>query len=122
LPQGDGIVPAEHPDLAPHFYLIGLAPRLADSRFLYCGPSLALLLPGDPAGRRVTEALPPVLSEQMVEFLKGAVQYRQPLADSGSLQRADGGELLYRNILLPLGGRSGAVEQVLGAFSYRLVE
>jgi len=116
------LVPLDDRELSPHVYLLSLAPRLDESRFVYCGAVLAELVGRDPTGQTVKSALPTHMAEQMVEFLKGAVQYQQPLADAGSQLGGDGSEILYRNVMMPMIGPGGRVDQVFGAFSYRSVD
>jgi len=116
-----GLDPGEDPELSPHLFVLTLHHRLGESRFTYCGAQLAHLIKGDPTGQSLNGSLPGRMAQQMVEFLKGAVQYRQPIADAGSLLNGDGTEMLYRNVLMPMIGDSGLVEHVFGCFSYCIV-
>lgn len=105
-------------DLAPHFYLVHLAPRIAQSAVLHCGPVLGQLCERDPNGLPVGSVLPSGIRDRMIDFFHSAARYRQVLADSGSfIARSD--EILYRNIVMPMQGADGAVASIVGAFSYR---
>ena len=106
-------------DLAPHFYLVRLAPAVAASPVEYCGSVLGDLCENDPHGRPAGDALPVGVSERMVDFFLSATRYRQVLADSGSFISRRG-DILYRNIVMPLQDADGAVVSIAGAFSYRI--
>lgn len=106
-------------DLAPHFYLVRLAPAIASSPVEYCGSVLGDLCESDPHGRPAGHALPVGLCDRMVDFFHSAARYRQVLADSGSFISRRG-DILYRNIVMPLQNVDGAVVSIAGAFSYRI--
>lgn len=106
-------------ELAPHFYLVRLAPAIANSLVEYCGSVLGDLCGCDPRGRPVSCVLPVELSERMVDFFRSAACYRQVLADSGSFISRRG-DILYRNIVMPLQAADGVVASIAGAFSYRI--
>ncbi len=106
-------------DLAPHVYLVRLAPAIAASPVEYCGSVLGDLCDGDPQGRPAGRALPVGLCDRMVDFFHSSARYRQVLADSGSFISRRG-DILYRNIVMPLQDADGAVVSIAGAFSYRI--
>lgn len=108
-------------DLAPHFYWIRLSDPVPRSTVEHCGPVLADICGGAPAGRPVCEVLPVGVRERMIDFFNSAACYRQVLADSGSFI-GHRGEILYRNIIMPLQDTAGTVVSLAGAINYRIEE
>ena len=119
LPTEFDVQATKDGELLPFLYIIRLARNLPQSLFTYCGPVMASACGGDPTGLPVAEALPATIREQVLDFFKSAVQFRQPLADCGSFLNSAGYDILYRNVVMPLAGVEGHVDHLLGAFSYR---
>lgn len=119
LPLDGSIDVFDAADLAPHYYLVRLQPAIAASTFLYCGAVLAGLCRGEPTGGVVVEVLPRDLRSRMLDFFYSASRHRNVLADSDSFF-AGPGQVLYRNIVMPMQDADGAVTGIFGAFSYRI--
>lgn len=118
LPHSDGFDPFVVHDLMPHIYMVRLANRVANSDFTFCGSVLATACGDDLTGRNAA-CIHTSLNERMVDFFQSAVRYRQPLADSGSVF-ANGREILYRNVVMPLGDDADCVVAIYGAFNFKV--
>jgi hypothetical protein len=99
--------------------------RIRDSELadevVYAGDALATALGRDPVGRRAIEVLPSS-TEMGLSFCRAAAQLGKPIADIGQFTNADGAEVCYRSILLPLSQDAVKVDHVLGAFSFKFME
>jgi hypothetical protein len=120
LPRLDEIAGSADVELSPFLYVVEVRRPLDRARFVRCGSVLAAVCGGDPVGRTLGEALPAAIADTMMAFFNSAIHYRQPLADNGSFMNG-GGEVLYRNIVMPLQGGDGEITHLLGGFSYRMV-
>jgi hypothetical protein len=109
----------DDPDLAPHAYYVRLTDPIRLSCLEYCGSVLAGLCGDDPTGQPIGQALPCGIRDRMVDFLHSAARYRQVLADSSSFIGRHG-DILYRNMIMPMQDSAGTVVSLVGAFNYRI--
>lgn len=91
-----------HQVLAPHLFVLRIAPRFADSAIIHCGGALAEFCGRETVGERIGQVLPPAIAHETLDYLEVASRLDKPMADSGSLVRSDGRELLYRTAAMPL--------------------
>lgn len=110
-----------HPRLAAHFYVVDVADdpyRFATSTVSHCGGSLGDFCGRPVVGATLWDVLPCPVREEMTEFLKAAVRLGKPMAESGGFLCADGGEILFRDAVMPLRPEDGR-RRLLGAISFR---
>ncbi len=111
----------DHPRLATHFYVIDVHPdggRFDASTISHCGGSLSAFCGLPVIGHALWDILPRPVREEMTEFLKAVSHLGKPMAESGGFLRADGGEVLYRDAVMPVRA-DGGMQRLLGALSFR---
>lgn len=94
--------------------------ELADE-IVYAGDALTTALGRDPVGRKAIEVLPSS-TEMGLSFCRAAARLGKPIADIGQFTNADGDEVCYRSILLPLSSDADTVDHVLSAFSFKIMD
>ena len=105
-------------DLAPNTFLIKVSESEENDEVVGCGPALREALGSDPTGQKVSKVLPSA-TERGLTFWRVAAELKKPIADIGSFTNAQGQEVLYRSVLLPLSDDQERVNFLLGAFSFR---
>lgn len=108
-------------DLWDHMFMVEVTAVPADYRFVMAGSVLQTALGRDPTGVKVSEALPGGMGTRTLFLHQAAVGLKGPVDDAAKWTRADGTEILYRSILLPLSDDGETVNALLGAFSFRPV-
>ena len=108
-------------DLWDHLFIVEATPIPADYRFVMAGAVLQAALGSDPTNVKVSEALPDGMGTRSLFLHQAAVGLKGPVDDAAKWTRADGTEILYRSILLPLSDNGETVNALLGAFSFRPV-
>ena len=74
----------------------------------------------DPVGRKVIDVLPSA-TEKGLSFCRTAAEFKKPIADVGHFTNADGEDIYYRSVLLPLSDDQENVNYLLGAFSFKTI-
>ena len=74
-----------------------------------------------PVGRKAIEVIPSSI-ENGLSFCRTAAVMKMPIADIGRFSNANGAEIWYRSILLPLSSDQIRIDHVLGAFSFKVME
>ena len=113
----------DHPNLKTHFYVVDVdhdEERFDSSRVSHCGGSLSAFCGMPVIGHALWDVLPRPIREEMTEFLKAVARLGKPMAESGGFLRADGGEILYRDAVMPVRAADGH-DRLLGAISFRTV-
>ncbi|OHC74492.1 MAG: hypothetical protein A3G18_11445 [Rhodospirillales bacterium RIFCSPLOWO2_12_FULL_58_28] len=76
----------------------------------------------DPRGQTLYEALPEPLNGSAVECCVTAIDTHQPMIGAGTLILENNREIMYRMIILPLSDDGKAVDHLIGALSFRVME
>jgi hypothetical protein len=108
-------------DLWDNLFVVEVATAAKDYRFVHAGAVLIQALGSDPTGQTVQETIPGGMGTRTLFFHQAAVGLKGPVDDAGSWTRADGTQILYRSILLPLSDDQQTVNYLLGVFSFRPV-
>lgn len=74
----------------------------------------------DPVGRKVIDVLPSA-TEKGLSFCRTAADLKKPIADVGHFTNAEGEDVYYRSVLLPLSDDQENINYLLGAFSFKTV-
>ena len=74
----------------------------------------------DPVGRKVIDVLPSA-TEKGLSFCRTAADLKKPIADVGHFTNAEGEDVYYRSVLLPLSDDQVNINYLLGAFSFKTV-
>ncbi len=74
----------------------------------------------DPRGLPVSQVMPSTIERGLV-FWRIAAEMRKPIADVGEFTNANGEEILYRSVLLPVTDDGDSVTHLIGAFSYKTI-
>jgi hypothetical protein len=107
-------------DLWDNLFVVDVSAGPAAYRFVQAGGVLISALGSDPTGETLGSVLPGGMGTRTLFFLQAAVGLKGPVTDDvGTWKRADGTEILYRSILLPLSEDGDKVTALLGAFSFR---
>ncbi len=108
-------------DLWDHLFIVEVSGLPENYRFAYAGAVMKSALGMDPTGQTVASTIPGGMGTRTLFFHQAAVGLKGPVDDAGSWTRADGTQILYRSILLPLSDDQQSVNYLLGAFSFRPV-
>jgi hypothetical protein len=120
-PGRSQVTRASAPSLWDNFFIIKVGPDAAEHVFEYAGSALREALGGDPTGRIVGDVLPREIVGRALYFQKAACDLMAPIDEAGRFTRADGVEIVYRAVLLPLSDDQRAANYLLGAFSFRTI-
>ena len=107
-------------DLWDYLFVVEIAPKPEQYRFVLAGAALCDALGRDPTGETVATVLPGGMGTRTVFLQQAAVGLKGPVDDAGMWVRPDGAEILYRAMLLPLSDDQTTVSHLLGAFSYKI--
>ena len=121
FPGRSQITAATAGDLWDHLFIVEVTPVPTQYKFVLAGAVLIAALGRDPTGETVASAIPGGMGTRTLFFQQAAVGLKGPVDDAGSWTRADGVQILYRSILLPLSDDQQTVNYLLGAFSFRPV-
>lgn len=105
--------------LADNMFLIEVTRNEDLDEVVSSGPAFRSALAIDPVGRKAMKVLPSA-TERRLSFCRVAAELKKPVADVGQFTNAQGEEVMYRSILLPLSDDQENVNYLLGAFSYKV--
>lgn len=105
--------------LADNLFLVAVSTTEEGDEIVESGAAFREALASDPVGRKAIKVLPSA-TERGLSFCRVAAELKKPIADVGHFTNADGEEILYRSILLPLSDDQVRVNYLLGAFSYKI--
>lgn len=108
------------PRILPGMILIEINRREEDDIIVDCGPDFIEALGRDPIGLPVHTILPSSTDRGLV-FWRVAAELKKPIADVGGFTNANGIDIVYRSVFLPVSEDGTQVTHLLGAFSYRMV-
>jgi hypothetical protein len=109
------------PALWENFFIIKVGTDAAEHVFEQTGAVLREALGCDPTGKPVGEVLPREIVGRALYFQKAACDLMAPIDEAGRFVRADGVEIVYRAVLLPLSDDQRQANYLLGAFSCRTI-
>jgi hypothetical protein len=109
------------PSLWENLFIIKVGPDAAEHVFEQTGAVLREALGSDPTGKTVGDVLPREIVGRALYFQKAACDLMAPIDEAGRFTRADGVEIVYRAVLLPLSDDQRAANYLLGAFSFRTI-
>ncbi len=98
-------------------FLIRIGPAPTDYVFEFAGADLVKTLGADPGGRRVADMMPLAIRERILFFQRAVVLLKSPVDEAGRFHGDDGGNYLFRMIVLPLSGTTGDVSHLIGVFT-----
>ena len=105
------------PHLLPHLFLYA---REQDGRFCcrLIGTELVRVFGGNETGRCLDELLPPAVARQRARLFRQTLDTGRPIYYRGLAVMPGGKQRRYGRILLPVGSRGGAADQVFGMARY----
>ena len=106
--------------LAENIFLISIGEDEADDEIIQSGSVLIEALRLNPVGRKVVNVLPSA-TEKGLSFCRAAAELKKPIADVGHFTNAEGEDVYYRSVLLPLSDDQENVNYLMGAFSFKSV-
>ncbi len=109
------------PALWENFFIVKVGPDAAEHVFEQTGPVLCEALGCDPAGKAVGDVLPREIVGRALYFQKAACDLMAPIDEAGRFTRADGAQIVYRAVLLPLSDDQRNANYLLGVFSFRTI-
>jgi hypothetical protein len=98
--------------------LIEINDYVENDLILDCGPDFIEALGRNPIGLPAQTILPSSTDRGLV-FWRAAAELKKPIADIGNFTNANGIEILYRCIFMPVSEDCERITHLLGAFSYR---
>jgi hypothetical protein len=101
FPSHDDVTPESANGLGDNIFVIALLESEDKDKIVSSGNAFRDALTFDPVGRKVVEILPSA-TEKGLSFCHTAAALKKPIADVGRFTNADGKEIRYRSILLPL--------------------
>lgn len=99
-------------------FLVAIGDTEDTDRVVESGDALIEALRTDPIGKKVIDVLPSS-TERGLSFCRAAAELQKPIADVGHFTNADGEDIYYRSVLLPLSDDQETVNYLLGAFSFK---
>jgi hypothetical protein len=112
----DADAPAE---LRPSLFVVRLRYPAEQSLIEEAGSALDGICGKQAAGRPLAEAIPASLRDTFADLTRVIRTYGKPVLNSGTTLTGKGQTVLYRSILMPIGGADGKVTCYLGAIGYR---
>ena len=107
-------------ELAANTFLIAIGEDEADDEVIQSGSVLIEALRLNPVGRKVVDVLPSA-TEKGLSFCRAAAELKKPIADVGHFTNAEGEDVYYRSVLLPLSDDQENVNYLMGAISFKSV-
>ncbi len=127
--RGDAAMPrradwsvADNPGLAPHLFMIEPASQSGGSPVMVAAGGVMIDVMGfNPTGRPLSETLPPPLRNKLTSGIEEAAS--GPVVMYGCYPDAEGNDIVFRSLLLPLAGENGTAtpEAFIGAISFKRV-
>lgn len=106
--------------IQPGLLLIETGPVAESDTIIEAGPDFIEALGRDPIGLPA-HAILPSSTERGLIFWRVAAELKKPIADVGGFTNANGIDIKYRSVFLPVSDDSRHVTHLLGAFSYKTV-
>jgi hypothetical protein len=103
-----------------HIYVISIGDSELSDEIVAAGKMVEEGFGRSPVGRKAIEVIPSSV-EKGLSFCRTAARMKKPIADIGHFSNANGSEIWYRSILLPLSSDQVNVDHILGAFSFKVM-
>jgi hypothetical protein len=104
-----------------HIYIVSIGDSELSDEIVQAGRKVEEGFGRSPVGQKAIEAIPSSI-EKGLSFCRTAARMKKPIADVGRFSNANGAEIWYRSILLPLSSDQVKIDHVLGAFSFKVME
>jgi hypothetical protein len=104
-----------------HIFIVRMSDDESSDEVIEAGEAVDRALGIRSIGRKIVDVLPSS-TDLGLSFCRAAAQMRKPVADVGRFTNADGREVYYRSILLPLSDDQIEVNYVLGVFSFKFMD
>ncbi|NQU69820.1 MAG: hypothetical protein HQ514_04685 [Rhodospirillales bacterium] len=104
-----------------HVFVISIRDSELSDEIVAAGQKVEEGFGRSPVGLKAIEAIPSSI-EKGLSFCRTAARMKKPIADVGHFSNANGTEICYRSILLPLSSDQINVDHILGAFSFKVME
>ncbi len=104
-----------------HIYVINIGDSEASDEIVSAGKTVEEGFGRSPVGCKAMDVIPSSVDKGLA-FCRTAVALKKPIADVGRFFNANGVEICYRSILLPLSNDQVNVDHILGAFSFKLMD
>ena len=104
-----------------HIFVINISDSEFSDEIVSAGKKVEEGFGHSPVGRKAIEVIPSSI-ENGLSFCRTAAVMKMPIADIGRFSNANGAEIWYRSILLPLSSDQIRIDHVLGAFSFKVME
>jgi hypothetical protein len=122
IPSLEDIDPEAIPDMWPFCFVLNLSGDRDDPVFEYVGTALIDDCGIDVTGLSISAVPRHTLPEQALRYARQALERRVPITKGGEFVHANGARILYRSILLPLGGDGDTIDRLLGAANCKRAE
>ncbi len=103
-----------------HIFVISIGDSELSDEIVAAGKKVEEGFGRSPVGRKAIEVIPSSV-EKGLSFCRTAARMKKPIADIGHFSNANGSEIWYRSILLPLSSDQVNVDHILGAFSFTVI-
>ena len=103
-----------------HIFIISIGDSELTDEIVAAGQMVEDGLGRCPVGQKAVEIIPSSI-EKGLSFCRTAARMKKPIADIGHFSNANGSEIWYRSILLPLSSDQVNVNHILGAFSFKVM-
>ena len=118
IPDRDSCLNILHDGLSDSVFVIAVGSHEKKDIIIQCGPNFRDALAHDPLSFPVSEIMPSTIERGLV-FWRVAAEMKRPIADVGEFTNADGDDILYRSVFLPVTDYGDTVTHLIGAFSYK---
>lgn len=104
-----------------HIYVIAIGDSEFSDEIVAAGQKVEEGFGHNPVGHKAIEVIPSSV-EKGLSFCRTAAMMKKPIADIGHFSNANGSEIWYRSILLPLSSDQINIDHILGAFSFKVMD
>jgi hypothetical protein len=119
FPSFVDVDPDEIPDMWPHCFVIEIFEDDSEPVFRALGDELAASVDYSLNGLGITQAAESTLPAVAIAFLPEVLQKGVPVSRGDEFFKADGTQVLYRSILLPMSDDGDNISGILGAVNCR---
>ena len=115
FPSRDAILKRDLGNILPSIFVLEVPADAGEPAFARVGKLFAGEVSGDLTGRPVSAVPEGTLLEQAVGIYDEVLARKVPITRGGEFAHVQGGTVLYRSIILPLGEGQGTIDFLLGA-------
>ncbi|MFM8679272.1 MAG: PAS domain-containing protein [Alphaproteobacteria bacterium] len=118
-PTRQDIATAPAPDFWKHLFLLRCSAHDAESnRFEWAAPVACQALGLDPKGRSLAQAWPADALERAAFVQRSVADLLVPIEETGRWRSPDGGDIVFRCLLLPVADGEAPASHLLGVMSF----